>query len=313
LSKTRNWWWFIDRTTDYEAHMHAIRRTIVTERTQYQEVGIFDSAVFGKILLLDGDMQSAQHDEFVYHEALVQPAMTLHENPERILILGGGEGATLREVLRHKSVKEVYMVDIDERLIDLCKTHLPEWSQGSFSDPRLKLCYTDATKWIEDTDMEFDVIISDLTEPLPFTPSSGTFSLDYFRLIKSRIAPGGIYAMQASRGDLIFMANHSALYRTLVEIFPEVHSYLARIHSFDYIWSFMLASEAVNPRKATIEEIDSRLEKRLDITALQFYDGEAHQGIFATPKYFRKRRNEQQLVLVNEGEMPDLPQPTYLI
>jgi len=292
--------------------MHAIRRTIVTERTQYQEVGIMESAVYGKILLLDGDMQSAQLDEFVYHEALVQPAMTLHDNPERILILGGGEGATLREVLRHKSVKEVFMIDIDERLIELCKEHLPEWSEDSFSDPRLKLFYTDACKWVEDNDMTFDVIISDLTEPLPFTPSSGTFSLDYFRLIKSRLAPGGLYSMQASRGDMIFLANHSALYRTLIEVFPQVHSSLARIHSFDYIWSFALASSDCNPKAITIEEIDSRLAKRIG-SMLRFYDGEAHHGMFCTPKYFRTRRNEQQLVLVKEGEMPNLPQPTYLI
>ncbi len=292
--------------------MHAIRRTIVTERTQYQEIGIMESAVYGKILILDGDMQSAQLDEFVYHEALVQPAMTLHENPARVLILGGGEGATLREVLRHKNVKEVFMIDIDERLVEVCREHLPEWSQGSFSDPRLKLFYTDACKWVEDNEMTFDVIISDLTEPLPFTPSSGIFSLDYFRLIKRRLAPGGIYSMQASRGDMIFMANHSALYRTLIEVFPQVHSSLARIHSFDYVWSFAFASSDINPRSMKIEEIDSRLTRRIDST-LRFYDGEAHQGMFSTPKYFRTRRDEQQLVLVNEGEMPDLPQPAYLI
>jgi spermidine synthase len=311
LSRTRNWWWFIDRITDYEAHMHAIRRTLVTERTEYQEVGIIESPVYGKILILDNDFQSAQLDEFIYHEALVQPSMALHANPERVLILGGGEGATAREVLRHRSVKEVIMVDIDGKLVEICKAQMPEWSSGAFSDPRLTLVIDNAYDWLKSHDRTFDVILCDLTEPLPYTPSSGLYSVEFFQLIKSRLKDTGIYTMQASRADIIDVRNHSALHRTITEIFPIVRSYLARIPSFDLIWSFAFSSMTIDPLAIKPEAIDDILKERLT-SELRFYDGETHRGIFSLPKYFRTLRAQNERVL-REGESLPVIQPAYII
>ena len=182
LSKVRNWWWYIDRIGDYEAHMHAITRTVHHENTEFQEVGIVESATYGKILVLDGDMQSSQKDEFIYHESLVQPAMMSHPNPEKVLILGGGEGATLREALRSKTVKKVVMVDIDKRLVEICKEFLPEYSCGAFEDPRAEVVITDALHWLENSNEKFDVIIGDLTDPWPQAPSHGIYSIPFFNL-----------------------------------------------------------------------------------------------------------------------------------
>ncbi|MDQ7821949.1 MAG: spermidine synthase [Candidatus Eremiobacteraeota bacterium] len=308
----RNWWWYIDRIADYEAHMHAIKRTILTDRTPFQEVGIVESAVYGKILLLDGDMQSAERDEFIYHEALVHPGMTSHHGPAKVLILGGGEGACLREVLRHRTVKEVTMIDLDEKLIEICKEYLPEWSKGAYSDPRLTLLFTDAYAWVENNAMLFDLIISDLTEPLPHTPSSGIYSVEYFTILKNRLAKGGALIMQSSRADLIDVRTHSALHRTVKEVFPLVRTYLARIPCFDVVWSYICASESHDPLSVSKEEIDRRIAERVE-GELSFYDGETHAGIFHLPKYFRTERLRHEQIMQRGEALAHFNAPVYII
>lgn len=291
--------------------MHAISRSILTEKTEYQEVGIIESPVYGKILLLDGDMQSAQMDEFVYHEALVHPAMTLHPDPVDVLIIGGGEGATLREVARHTCVKAIHMLDIDGRLVEICKEHMPEWSRGSFSDPRLTLTIGDANIWIRETSLKFDVIISDLTEPLSTTPSAGIFSLEFFGILRKLLKPSGILAMQASRGDITDMQVHSALYKTLSQVFPVVRSYQTRIPSYDLIWSFLFASEELDPVKMDIDAIDRTIMARVG-SVLEFYDGETHRNIFSLPKHFRRKREEIGRKL-KIGEIPRQKEPAFIL
>ena len=292
--------------------MHAITRTLYTGRTKFQEVGIIESPVYGKILLLDGDMQSGQCDEFIYHEALVHPALVSHPNPQRVLILGGGEGATLREVANHKGIEEIYMLDIDGELLELCKEYLPEFSRGAFSDPRLKLHCVDANQWMRNTELTFDVIISDLTEPYPYSPSNEMFSVEFFKILRSRLNKPGIFAMQASRGDMLELAVHSCLYKTLREAFSIVRSYSARIPSYDFVWAYLFASEDIDPLDIESDTIDQSLGTRLR-SELLFYDGETHRGLFSLPKYFRKARDEQGSIMVN-GELPVISEkPRYLL
>ena len=132
-----------------EGHWFAVTREIFRARTQFQEVLIIQTAEYDKMLVLDGHTQSTQDDEGIYHECLVQPAMLLHPSPRRVLIIGGGEGATAREVLRHPSVESVTMVDIDGELIEACRKHLPEWHAGAFEDPRFHLIIGDGLAFID--------------------------------------------------------------------------------------------------------------------------------------------------------------------
>lgn len=289
MSKVRNWWWFIDRVGNYEAHMHAITKSIHHEMTDFQEVGIVDSINYGKVLVLDGDMQSSQYDEFIYHESIVHPALIAHDNPENILVLGGGEGATLREILRHKTVKKVVMIDIDARLVEICKEYLPEWSQGAFEDKRAEVIHTDAIKWLEENNQKFDVIIGDLTDPLPYTPSNGIYSLPFFESLKTSLAPGGIFYTQSSRISFIDMHLHCVMFKAVNKVFPIINTAVVPIPGFDVVWSFTAASENQDITKLTKEEIDSRIEQRIS-GELNFYDGETHIGIFSLPKFVRQKR-----------------------
>ncbi|MEM0318067.1 MAG: methyltransferase domain-containing protein, partial [Candidatus Nezhaarchaeales archaeon] len=171
----------------HEAHLHGVRKIMYSGRTKFQQVDIVETYSFGKCLFLDGKLQSCEYDEHVYHEALVHPAMMTHPDPKRVLIVGGGEGATAREVLRYPTVEKVVMVDIDGELVDLCRRYMPEWSQGAFEDPRLELVIADGRKYIEETGESFDVVILDLTDPLPGTPSVYLYTREFYELVKGRL------------------------------------------------------------------------------------------------------------------------------
>src|SRR4030095_10859669 len=150
--------WFFETTTPVEGHMHAIVRTIVEVQTKFQHVEIMETAAYGKVLVLDGRMQSSQADEFIYHEALVHPGLLmLDAPPSSALVIGGGEGATVREILRYPSIRRVVMVDIDAEVVDLCQRYLPEMHQGAFGDPRTEFRAEDARGYLERTSERFDL------------------------------------------------------------------------------------------------------------------------------------------------------------
>jgi spermidine synthase len=140
----KNYRWFIEYFSAEEGHLHGIRQVLFSKETPFQSVDILELGSYGKALVLDGRIQSTSKDEFIYHETLVHPAMLCHPEPRRVFIVGGGEGATLREVLRHRSVQHALMVDIDEEVVARCRELLPEWHQGAFEDPRTDLRYLDA-------------------------------------------------------------------------------------------------------------------------------------------------------------------------
>src|SRR3990172_12876857 len=126
-----------------EIHSYAVKCHVLSKQTQYQHIELLETFDYGLMLLLDGYIQSTQVDEFIYHEAIVHPALCAHPNPNNILVIGGGEGATLREVLRHSTVERAVMVDIDRELVDTSREYLSAWHQGAFDDPRVTLIYDD--------------------------------------------------------------------------------------------------------------------------------------------------------------------------
>lgn len=271
--------------------MHAVTKTIHTETTEFQEVGIVQSVVYGKILILDGDMQSSELDRFIYHESMVHPAMIAHSNPKRVLILGGGEGATLREVLRHKTVEKAVMVDIDKRLVEICREFLPEYSDGAYDDPRAEVIFTDALEWMKNCGEKFDVIVGDLTDPLPQTPSHGLYSHEFFGLLKSCLADGGVFVTQSSRISFEDMHLHCVLYDTMMKEFPVLSTSCVFVPGFDVPWSFTVASFGIDPKSISSEEVNRRIGERVD-GKLKFYDGETHSGLFALPKFVRDERRK---------------------
>ncbi len=164
MPKTDHYQWYTEQFAPTELHAHAIEETYFAGRTPFQSVAVFSTPMFGKMLVLDGDTQSSQADEKIYHESLVHPAMAAVDDRRDVLILGGGEGATLREVLRDPAVRRCTMVDIDGQVVELSKKYLPEWSDGAFDDPRARVLIGDALQFIKEDGDRYGVVISDLTD-----------------------------------------------------------------------------------------------------------------------------------------------------
>ncbi len=158
--------WVNEYITPWDIYSHGVSRILAYKKTAFQEMYIVESGAYGKALVLDGKWQSCTGDEFIYHEALVQPAMIAHQEPKTALILGGGEGATTRELLRWKTIEKVMMIDIDGDVVEACKEHLPEMHQGTFDDPRFELVVADALEVLDTTNDQWDIIISDLVDPI---------------------------------------------------------------------------------------------------------------------------------------------------
>jgi spermidine synthase len=285
MPKTEHYQWYVERFSDTELHHHAIDELYYAGRTPFQSVAVLRTAAFGKMLVLDGDTQSSQADEKIYHEALVHPALAASAGRGDVLILGGGEGATLREVLRHPGVRRATMVDIDGEVVELSKTYLPEWSDGAFDDPRANVIIGDALAFIKQPGT-FDVIVSDLTEPLPDSPSFPLFNGEVFRDIKARLASGGVYVLQASTAGFHNMALHAKMARSLRAHFAHVASFYAHVPAFDNDWAFIACSDTCDVAALDAASIDAYVGELRGENF--FYDAETHRRLFSLPLYLRR-------------------------
>ncbi len=303
-SSDKCWKWFIDYLSPSESHGHGINAIVYTGKSDFQKIDILDSKGYGRCLVLDGKIQSSEIDEFIYHEALVHPAMLSHPNPKNVFVVGGGEGATLREILRHSSVEHVLMVDIDSDVVEACKTHLPQWHMGAFEDPRVELQFLDARKYLEETNKQYDVIIIDISEPVEEGPAYLLYTKEFYRLVNDRLSESGTIALQAGTTASPYLINFTAVYQTLLSAFPVVTPYQASIPSFGLPWGFALASKATDPTTWSCEAVDHLISERIQ-GELKYYDGITHRGQFSLPKNLRHALKAEKRIIEDN-------QPLYL-
>ncbi|MFC2044497.1 polyamine aminopropyltransferase [Chloroflexota bacterium] len=295
--------WFCDRLSQNLIQLHSIEEKLYSGQTKFQSVEVIRTSSFGKCLVLDGKLQSSEVDEFIYHEALVHPAMLTHLHPEKVFIAGGGEGATLREVLSHNTVKRVVMVDIDEEVIAICKRFLPNHNRGAFEDRRTELYYTDARDYLAECGEAFDIIIIDLPDPIEGGPAYRLYTQEFYQLVQERLTDNGIISVQSGAASLTELLNFSSVYSTLRSVFPIVFPYQVEIPCFGGAWGFCMVSVNMYLPHISLTEIDKRIKDReLD---LKTYDGLAHQGMFSLPKYLRVELAKQTMRITDE-------QPIYI-
>ena len=291
--------WFHDRVSRNLIQLHSIEEVLYTGQTQFQSIEIIRTGSFGLCLVLDGKIQSSEVDEFIYHETLVQPAMIAHPCPERVFIAGGGEGATLREVLSHKTVKKAVMIDIDPEVISICKQYLPNHSQGAFDDRRTELHHVDAREYLARSDESFDVIIIDLPDPIEEGPAYLLYTQEFYQLVKERLTADGVISVQSGSASLGELLNLSAVYNTLKSIFPIVCPYQTDMPAFGGPWGFCLASATTDPTRSSASDINAAISaKSLDY--LKFYDGITHQGMFSLPRYIRTEISQQTRLITDK-------------
>jgi spermidine synthase len=277
-----------------------------TGKSAFQDVKVIETAAFGKTLMLDGKTQSAKFDEFIYHESLVHPALLAHPEPKSVYVGGGGEMATVREILRHKSVKKVVMCDIDQVVCDLSRKYLPEWGEDAWNDDRLELVYDDAKKHLENYPSKFDVIIMDIADPIEAGPGIALYTQEFYRGLKDKLNPGGIFVTQSGPADLLCVEEcFTTINRTLVESFDYVFPYSSHVPSFACVWGFNMAfnkhpslPSAVNT--ISIEDTDAKIAKRLTFKpgkSLRYYDGQTHLHMTNPPLWLRTKCKEEKRIM----------------
>ncbi len=280
--------WFVEFFTPGELHAHKTVKVLETSKTYFQRATLIKTHTFGKVLVIDSETQSSEFDEAFYHESLTVPALLMHRKPESALILGGGEGATARDILNSRTIKSVIMADIDYSILEFAKKHMPTWHMGSFKDPRLTLLVQDAEEYVKRTKLKFDLIYSDLPCPIEGGPAFQLYTLEFYRKLKAVLKPGGIFAMQAGPGTPLQFELHPAIKNTLSRVFRFTRSYLAYIPSYDMPWTFLYCTDSPGalPEHFRARILDSEIKRRFK-ARLRFSDGATVLGAFTLPRYYR--------------------------
>jgi spermidine synthase len=285
--------WYEEKTRNVILS-HKVKKHVLSTHSKFQQIDIVDSYEYGRMLFLDNMTQSAEMDEFIYHEMLVHPALFSHGPVRTVCVIGGSEGATLREVLKHQP-ERVVMIDIDEELVEICKEHLASWSQGAYEDPRVDLKFMDGRKYLEETEETFDVILVDISDPLEGRPSTPLFTREFYETVSRRLSPGGCVVVQSESLNPVRIEPHARIYNTLKPLFPFVSPYSYMSHSFHEIYSFILASKARDPA-----EVDVAPSVNERDCGLRYYSEELHTGVFRLPLYIRDAYEKFQQPITDE-------------
>jgi spermidine synthase len=279
--------WVSEYITPWDMYVHGVTKVLAYKKTAFQEMYIVETGAYGKGLVLDGKWQSCTGDEFLYHEPLVHPAMIYHSSPRNVLVLGGGEGATVREILRWKTVEQVMMVDIDGEVVEACREHMQEMHQGAFEDSRTNLVIGDALEVLDTTEQKWDIVISDLSDPIEEGPSFQLFTKEYFEKAQRVLAPGGYFVLQAGPVAPVELTLHARLVNTLKAVFPNVHSYASHTPTYGSPWGFAIGTAEAIATQPDPDATNQLLEEKTT-GGLRLIDGITLLGIMQTPAYIRK-------------------------
>ena len=271
--------WFSELHTPYVKFSIQIDKQLHSEQTEFQRIDIFESKEFGRMMVLDGYVMLTEKDEFIYHEMIVHVPMAVHPNPKRVLIIGGGDGGTARELLRYKNVESVDLVEIDERVVNISRKYLPQ-TACSFDDERLHCYFEDGLKFIRHCNNEYDLIIVDSTDP--FGPGEGLFTKEFYGNCYKALKEDGIMVNQHESPfyDEDAFAMQRA-HQRIVKAFPISRVYQAHIPTYPSgHWLFGFASKKYHP----VLDFDAKRWNALGLKT-RYYNANLHNASFALPNY----------------------------
>lgn len=275
--------WYTEKHTPNLGITLKIKSIIFHKETPYQRLDILDSFEFGKILTLDGLIMLTERDEYIYHEMISHVPIVTHNGPKQILIIGGGDGGTVREALKHPSLENIELVEIDGDVIDACIKYFPETSKG-LKDPRVKIHIEDGIEFIKRRHNAYDVIIIDSTDPIG--PAKGLFEKNFYKTVSNALKPNGIMVSQ-SESPFIDTKLWLWIYQNVSSVFPKTYSYLAFIPTYPSgLWSFTLGSKSLDPLK------DFRIDYSKQLSAdTKYYNSEIHKNAFMLPNFIKSHLN----------------------
>jgi spermidine synthase len=258
--------------------------TLVERRqTPFQLLEVYDTPELGRIFRLDGCNMTSERDEFFYHENLVHPAAAAHPSPRHALVIGGGDGGSSEELLKHSTIVRVHMAELDPEVIEVARAQFGRVHRGAFDDPRLEVTVGDGLAYLRSTQARYDLVAMDLTDPVG--PSAELYAPATFALARRALAEGGALVLHLG-SPFSHPARVRQTLANLREVFRVVAPYFVHIPLYGSIWGFACASDSLDPRAPGPAEIDRRLAAR-GVGDLQYYNGETHRAVFALPNYVR--------------------------
>jgi spermidine synthase len=269
---TGDWAYFIRSSRQFEKF-----------RSPFQAVEVHDTAAFGKLFRLDGHFMTSERDEFFYHENLVHVAAITHPQPERVLIVGGGDGGSAEEILKHPSIQAVTVAEIDLAVVDVARKYLGSVHRGAFDDPRLTLQIGDGFEHVRETTAQYDLIVLDLTDA--GGPSLALYTPEFYRACAARLAPMGALTLHIASP----VAHPERIRATLAHLrgaFATVSPYLTSIPLYGGMWMMACCSAVLDPRAMTSLAVDRRIAQR-GLRDLAYYNGDTHRAGFALPNFVR--------------------------
>ncbi len=269
--------WFTEKQTKDLNITCRVKETLHLERSKYQNIALLDTDQFGRMLVLDGAIQTTIKDEFVYHEMITHIPLFSHPNPKRVAVIGGGDGGTIREILKHKSVERATLVEIDERVVEVARKYLPEISTA-LDDDRTEVRIEDGIGFVKNHRGKFDVIIVDSTDPVG--PAVGLFTKEFYKSIHGALKDDGIFVAQTEspfyNGELI-----ASIYKDVKSVFGITKLFLCNVPTYPGgLWCFTLGSKIYDPEK--IGAIDTKGFN------CKYYNKTMHRAAFALPGFLKQ-------------------------
>jgi spermidine synthase len=265
--------WFTERQSDNLSIGLRINRTLHSEETEFQSMDVVETLQYGNMLVLDGCVMTTDRDEFVYHEMLSHVAMHTHPNPKKVLVVGGGDGGVIREIIKHPSVEKAVLAEIDGRVIEVSKQYFPHIASG-LADPRVDVQVADGIAHVQNHPNEYDIILIDSTDPIG--PAVGLFAKEFYQSVFRALKDDGLFVAQTespfANQDLIRKVN-----RDVREVFPNAYMYLAFVPTYPTgMWSFTMGSKKYHP----VQD-----QQACRVSDTKYYNAELHRGAFALPRF----------------------------
>lgn len=268
--------WFSERQTQHLGIMLRVRESLLVEQTPFQQLAVLDTYQYGRMLVLDGAVQTTEADEFIYHEMITHVPQTIHPQPEEILVIGGGDGGAVREILKHPDVKHVRIVEVDERVVAAARRFFPGLSQA-LDDPRVEVVIADGAEQVQAVRGGYDVIIVDSTDPVG--PAVKLFQTEFYRAVYDALTEEGVFVAQCKSPylDRELIREVLGIVRSL---FPVALPYTAAVPTYPSgFWSFVLGSKVHHPLKFD--------EGRAEKLETRYYSPEIHRAAFILPREIR--------------------------
>ncbi len=291
--------YMVEPLNDYMGYYFCSNHLLCKEKTEYQLLEIHEVPEYGRILRLDGILQTSNKDEFLYHEILVHvPAITM-DGPQKALLIGGGDGGGIKEILKYPSLKKVVMVELDECVVERSKEFLPKISNGAFESEKLELHIQNGLEYVRNNaEMDFDQVVLDLTDAFSFSLS--LYTKEFYKQVKKTMTRKGVLSLHIE-SPITMSENFRRIYWTLKSAFKFVRPMLNYIPLYGSLWGFATASDHYDPAHLSINQISKRL-KAHELKDLKFYNAQTHQQVQCIPPYIQELIQEPAPIITKENK-----------